>query len=193
PPGEEDEEEGGLRTGLHYPKPGQHQQQQESRHYNNSGRGGGHYRGGGGNYHRGYHHQGGYNRDRDHGGSRTWFKPRHGSAGSSGSNGNGSGSTTSGYASGGSRGRAESSSESPTGHKISFNENEYTKITTPRQDMLFKKGYLSQRKPWTPSNTSMSATPSTNESQSAAQSTAGRYRVVIVTNDFKPFLFIMEF
>uniref|UniRef100_A0A0K8SJQ2 Uncharacterized protein n=2 Tax=Lygus hesperus TaxID=30085 RepID=A0A0K8SJQ2_LYGHE len=31
-----------------------------------------------------------------------------------------------------------------------FNEDEYTKITTPRQDMLFKKGYLGKKKTSTP-------------------------------------------
>jgi len=29
---------------------------------------------------------------------------------------------------------------------VTFNEDEYTKITTPRQDVLFKKGYLGRRK-----------------------------------------------
>lgn len=31
-------------------------------------------------------------------------------------------------------------------HRITFNEDEYTKITTPRQDVLFKKGYLGRRR-----------------------------------------------
>ncbi|XP_003426502.1 uncharacterized protein LOC100678667 isoform X2 [Nasonia vitripennis] len=117
-----------------------------------------------------------------------WLKSRHGSAGSSGSgNSNGqashAGSTTSGYASGGSRSRRTCSDghDSPTQQqqqqqhnqqRIVFNEDEYTRITTPRQDMLFKKGYLGQKKQWTPSNASMSATPSTTESQSASHSTA---------------------
>ena len=106
-----------------------------------------------------------------------WLKSRHGSAGSSGS-GNGNGSTTSGYASGGSRSRRgpDDPADSPTQQrKLVFNEEEYTRITTPRQDMLFKKGYLSQRKLWHGASTaSMSATPSTTESQSASHSTAGR-------------------
>lgn len=51
------------------------------------------------------------------------------------------------------------------------------RITTPRQDVLFKKGYLSRKKPLastaSTSATSATTTPSTNESQSAAHSTAG--------------------
>ncbi|XP_043250964.1 uncharacterized protein LOC122396523 isoform X4 [Colletes gigas] len=78
----------------------------------------------------------------------------------------------SGYA-GGTRSHKEDSSGSPSQPKIIFNEDEYAKITTPRQDMLFKKGYLSRRKLWA-SNASTSATPSTTESQSASHSTAGR-------------------
>ncbi|PBC25756.1 hypothetical protein APICC_08502 [Apis cerana cerana] len=62
---------------------------------------------------------------------------------------------------------------SPSQPKIIFNEDEYTRITTPRQDMLFKKGYLSRKKPWT-GNANTSATSSTTESQSASHSTAGR-------------------
>ncbi|XP_054015678.1 uncharacterized protein LOC128896348 isoform X3 [Hylaeus anthracinus] len=77
------------------------------------------------------------------------------------------------YASGGTRSHKDDSSGSPSQPKIIFNEEEYTRITTPRQDMLFKKGYLSRKKPWT-SNASTSATPSTTESQSASHSTAGR-------------------
>ncbi|XP_050537646.1 uncharacterized protein LOC126903515 [Daktulosphaira vitifoliae] len=33
-----------------------------------------------------------------------------------------------------------------TSTTVTFNEDEYTKITTPRQDVLFKKGYLGRRK-----------------------------------------------
>ncbi|XP_017763163.1 PREDICTED: uncharacterized protein LOC108552962 isoform X1 [Eufriesea mexicana] len=62
---------------------------------------------------------------------------------------------------------------SPSQPKIIFNEDEYTRITTPRQDMLFKKGYLSRKKPWV-GNVNTSATSSTTESQSASHSTAGR-------------------
>ncbi|XP_043588509.1 serine-rich adhesin for platelets-like isoform X3 [Bombus pyrosoma] len=65
------------------------------------------------------------------------------------------------------------SSGSTSQPKIIFNEDEYTRITTPRQDMLFKKGYLSKKKPWT-GNANTSATSSTTESQSASHSTAGR-------------------
>ncbi|CAK9801040.1 hypothetical protein ANTQUA_LOCUS2676 [Anthophora quadrimaculata] len=69
--------------------------------------------------------------------------------------------------------RHNESSGSPSQPKIIFNEDEYTRITTPRQDMLFKKGYLSRKKPWA-RNTNTSATSSTTESQSASHSTAGR-------------------
>ncbi|XP_066905429.1 uncharacterized protein [Halyomorpha halys] len=34
----------------------------------------------------------------------------------------------------------------PVISRTTFNEDEYTKITTPRQDMLFKKGYLGRKK-----------------------------------------------
>ncbi|XP_054276869.1 uncharacterized protein LOC128995868 isoform X2 [Macrosteles quadrilineatus] len=37
-------------------------------------------------------------------------------------------------------------------HRVTFNEDEYTKITTPRQDVLFKKGYLGRKR--TPPNPS---------------------------------------
>ncbi|KAK9305832.1 hypothetical protein QLX08_003332 [Tetragonisca angustula] len=74
------------------------------------------------------------------------------------------------YAGGATRHKDESSG-SPSQPKIIFNEDEYTRITTPRQDMLFKKGYLSKKKPWA-GNTNTSATSSTTESQSASHSTA---------------------
>lgn len=74
------------------------------------------------------------------------------------------------YAGGAARHKDESSG-SPSQPKIIFNEDEYTRITTPRQDMLFKKGYLSKKKPWA-GNTNTSATSSTTESQSASHSTA---------------------
>lgn len=35
-----------------------------------------------------------------------------------------------------------------------FNEDDYTRITTPRQDVLFKKGYLSRPKPYVKSSLS---------------------------------------
>ncbi|KAI4501820.1 hypothetical protein M0802_003155 [Mischocyttarus mexicanus] len=92
------------------------------------------------------------------------YKPRRSIVGSSGS---------SGYASGTSRSRRDDSTGSLSQPKIIFNEDEYTRITTPRQDVLFKKGYLSRKKPWA-GNASTSATPSTTESQSASHSTAGR-------------------
>lgn len=77
------------------------------------------------------------------------------------------------YAGGGAARHKDESSGSPSQPKIIFNEDEYTRITTPRQDMLFKKGYLSKKKPWA-GNTNTSATSSTTESQSASHSTAGR-------------------
>ncbi|XP_034187943.2 uncharacterized protein LOC117607866 isoform X1 [Osmia lignaria lignaria] len=73
----------------------------------------------------------------------------------------------------GTRSHKDESSGSPSQPKIIFNEDEYTRITTPRQDMLFKKGYLSKKKPWA-GNANTSATSSTTESQSASHSTAGR-------------------
>ncbi|XP_020279022.1 uncharacterized protein LOC109852349 isoform X2 [Pseudomyrmex gracilis] len=82
-----------------------------------------------------------------------------------------SGDSTSSYANSGSRSHRDDSAGSPSRPKIIFNEDEYTRITTPRQDVLFKKGYLSRKKPWT-GNASTSATPSTTESQSASHSTA---------------------
>ncbi|XP_066581882.1 uro-adherence factor A-like isoform X2 [Prorops nasuta] len=96
------------------------------------------------------------------------FKPRRSSARTTAANSNGTGS---GSGTGSSRSRREDGSDSLSQPKIMFNEEEYTRITTPRQDMLFKKGYLSRKKPWT-SNASTSATPSTTESQSASHSTA---------------------
>jgi hypothetical protein len=107
-----------------------------------------------------------------YGSGSPWLKSRHGSAGSSGSNGQSS--ATSGYGSGGSRIGHHESGRHPgqQGGKIPFNEDEYTRITAPRLDVLFKKSYL-QNKAW--ANVSgMSATPSTTGSQSASHSTAGR-------------------
>lgn len=103
-------------------------------------------------------------------GQQSGYKPRR--AGTSTSGG-----STSGYASSGSRSHRDESAGSPSQPKIIFNEEEYTRITTPRQDVLFKKGYLSRKKPWT-GNASTSATPSTTESQSASHSTAGDDRKI---------------
>lgn len=108
----------------------------------------------------------GYDKGQENGTDRGQggYKPRR----------NGTGGSTSGYGSGGSRSRrGDDSTRSPSQPKTMFNESEYTKITTPRQDLIFKKGYLSQKKPWA-STASTSATPSTTESQSASHSTAGR-------------------
>ncbi|XP_053598458.1 putative uncharacterized protein DDB_G0277255 isoform X2 [Microplitis demolitor] len=77
--------------------------------------------------------------------------------------------TENGVANGDSAGASPSRSSQP---KIIFDENEYTRITTPRQDVLFKKGYLARKKVWSGNNASTSATPSTTESQSASHSTA---------------------
>ncbi|KYM97331.1 hypothetical protein ALC62_12064 [Cyphomyrmex costatus] len=98
-------------------------------------------------------------------GQQVGYKPRRAGGTST------SGGSTSGYASSGSRSHRDESAGSPSQPKIIFNEEEYTRITTPRQDVLFKKGYLSRKKPWT-GNASTSATPSTTESQSASHSTA---------------------
>lgn len=69
-----------------------------------------------------------------------------------------------------------------------FNENEYTKITTPRQDMLFKKGYLAKKMVYSSTNPSTSATPSTTDSQSASHSTAGNYFIVFLV--FKQYTYM---
>ncbi|XP_011505259.1 PREDICTED: uncharacterized protein LOC105368052 [Ceratosolen solmsi marchali] len=105
-----------------------------------------------------------------YGSGSAWLKSRHGSGGSSGSNGQSSG--TSGYGSGGYRAARQESGKlsDQQNDKVTFNEDEYTRITAPRLDVLFKKSYL-QNKSWTNMN-SMSATPSTTGSQSASHSTA---------------------
>lgn len=56
-----------------------------------------------------------------------------------------------------------------------FFPDEYTKITTPRQDVLFKKGYLSQKKPQSSvDSTSTTTTPSaSNNGTPDTQSTNG--------------------
>lgn len=96
-------------------------------------------------------------------GQGTGYKPRKDSNGSS----------SSGYNDGGTRPHRDDSAGSSSQPKIVFNEDEYTRVTTPRQDILFKKSYLLQKKPWA-ENASTSATPSTTESQSGSHSTAGR-------------------
>ena len=97
---------------------------------------------------------------------------------------------SSGYAGAANRSQKDVSSGSPSQPKMIFNEDEYMRITTPRQDMLLKKGYLSRKKPWT-GNASTSATPSTTESQSASHSTAGRGIGRSVTH-FIEFLLILS-
>lgn len=71
----------------------------------------------------------------------------------------------------GTRSHKDDSSGSPLQPKVIFNEDEYTRITTPRQDLLFKKSYLLKKKPWA-GNANTSATSSTTGSQSASHSTA---------------------
>ncbi|XP_065173179.1 uncharacterized protein [Atheta coriaria] len=48
--------------------------------------------------------------------------------------------------------------------KITFNEDEYTRITTPRQDVLFKKGYLSKPKAYQTQTSTGASTISTGNS-----------------------------
>lgn len=48
---------------------------------------------------------------------------------------------------------------------------EYTRITTPRQDVLFKKGYLSKRKPLIASTSTSSADPGASTSAPSTPST----------------------
>ncbi|XP_055705564.1 uncharacterized protein LOC129803189 isoform X2 [Phlebotomus papatasi] len=52
--------------------------------------------------------------------------------------------------------------------KLTFNEDEYTRITTPRQDVLFKKGYLSRPKRFTPFNNAPISDPATTPSSSGS-------------------------
>ncbi|XP_060829268.1 serine-rich adhesin for platelets-like isoform X2 [Bombus pascuorum] len=94
-----------------------------------------------------------------------------GKFGQSGYNALRAGSSNGGAYAGATTRHRDYSSGSTSQPKIIFNEDEYTRITTPRQDMLFKKGYLSKKKPWA-GNANTSATSSTTESQSASHSTA---------------------
>lgn len=87
-------------------------------------------------------------------------------------------------------GDSSGASPSRSQPKIIFDENEYTRITTPRQDVLFKKGYLARKKVWSGNNASTSATPSTTESQSASHSTAGIINLMILAfNNAELFFF----
>ncbi|KAK9718263.1 hypothetical protein QE152_g23290 [Popillia japonica] len=56
------------------------------------------------------------------------------------------------------------SSSTASENKITFNEDEYTKITTPRQDVLFKKGYLSKPKNYQTQTSTGNSTASTGNS-----------------------------
>nr|XP_022903701.1 uncharacterized protein LOC111416007 isoform X2 [Onthophagus taurus] len=57
------------------------------------------------------------------------------------------------------------SSSTASDTKITFNEDEYTKITTPRQDVLFKKGYLNKPRTYqTQTSTGNSTSASTGNS-----------------------------
>ncbi|XP_019876522.2 microtubule-associated protein futsch isoform X2 [Aethina tumida] len=56
------------------------------------------------------------------------------------------------------------SSSTTSETKITFNEDEYTKITTPRQDVLFKKGYLNKPKTYQSQTSTGNSTTSTGNS-----------------------------
>ncbi|CAH1987282.1 unnamed protein product [Acanthoscelides obtectus] len=56
------------------------------------------------------------------------------------------------------------SSSTASENKISFNEDEYTRITTPRQDVLFKKGYLNKPKNYQTQTSTGTSTTSTGNS-----------------------------
>ncbi|KAG5870592.1 hypothetical protein JTB14_018722 [Gonioctena quinquepunctata] len=49
-------------------------------------------------------------------------------------------------------------------NKITFNEDEYTRITTPRQDVLFKKGYLNKPRSYQTQTSTSTSTNSTGNS-----------------------------
>jgi hypothetical protein len=56
------------------------------------------------------------------------------------------------------------SSSTASENKITFNEDEYTRITTPRQDVLFKKGYLNKPKTYQTQTSTGNSTTSTGNS-----------------------------
>ncbi|XP_050292715.1 titin-like isoform X2 [Anthonomus grandis grandis] len=56
------------------------------------------------------------------------------------------------------------SSSTTSETKITFNEDEYTRITTPRQDVLFKKGYLNKPKTYQTQTSTGNSTISTGNS-----------------------------
>ncbi|XP_056633146.1 uncharacterized protein LOC130442811 isoform X1 [Diorhabda sublineata] len=56
------------------------------------------------------------------------------------------------------------SSSTASENKITFNEDEYTRITTPRQDVLFKKGYLSKPKTYQMQTSTGTSTTSASNS-----------------------------
>ncbi|CAH1132083.1 unnamed protein product [Ceutorhynchus assimilis] len=56
------------------------------------------------------------------------------------------------------------SSSTTSENKITFNEDEYTRITTPRQDVLFKKGYLNKPKSYQTQTSTGNSTISTGNS-----------------------------
>ncbi|XP_050511621.1 uncharacterized protein LOC114339993 isoform X1 [Diabrotica virgifera virgifera] len=56
------------------------------------------------------------------------------------------------------------SSSTASENKITFNEDEYTKITTPRQDVLFKKGYLNKPRNYQTQTSTGTSTTSTGNS-----------------------------
>lgn len=185
PPGEEDEEEGVRANGYFKGQRFRERERDNYQQYN----GRENHQEGAEHHGQRYRYQGSQQQHKEWNGfpnnGPPWLKTRHGSAGSTasanGASSNGGGtasSTTSGYGSRGSRrshgdGDSSGSPNSNSQRSIAFDDGEYTRITTPRTDMLFKKGYLGQRKHWS-SGASMSATPSTTESHSASHSTAGR-------------------
>ncbi|XP_074026731.1 uncharacterized protein isoform X1 [Leptinotarsa decemlineata] len=56
------------------------------------------------------------------------------------------------------------SSSTASENKITFNEDEYTRITTPRQDVLFKKGYLNKPRSYQTQTSTGTSTTSTGNS-----------------------------
>ncbi|XP_045469202.1 uncharacterized protein LOC123676920 [Harmonia axyridis] len=56
------------------------------------------------------------------------------------------------------------SSSTASENKITFNEDEYTRITTPRQDVLFKKGYLNKPKTYSTQTSTGNSSTSTGNS-----------------------------
>ncbi|GAB0091124.1 hypothetical protein DMENIID0001_059320 [Sergentomyia squamirostris] len=62
-------------------------------------------------------------------------------------------------------------------NRPTFNEDEYTRITTPRQDVLFKKGYLSRPKKYN----NIACSSSVNDSNTPSTSTSGSGAVSVTS------------